>query len=123
MRCEQYINLSLSIVPRASDALSTLCSLRLSQNNVDDAYNIIQAVYNDIKEKRDVIRSRTVIDDLLSRDVECSQLKSDCSNDVTNDSTKMDTDGSPDILTNGMVLAYLQCLMISNYNIFFSIIM
>lgn len=54
----------MRIVPDNLDGLQTLASLRLSQNRKSEASTIILQVYDKISYIRNIIKSRTVIDEI-----------------------------------------------------------
>ena len=66
--CEKQVQHALEMDPRGLDGLQTLASLRLSQDRTGDATAAVEAVYHRIVAIRDVIRSRTVIDELRGVD-------------------------------------------------------
>ncbi len=62
--CEREVAAALLIDPQGLDGLQTLASLRLSQNRRSEASSAIESVYRRIVAIRDVVRARTVIDEI-----------------------------------------------------------
>lgn len=64
INCEQEVQNALSVDPDSLDGLQTLASLRLSQNRIHEACQTIDVVNVRVVQIRDVVRSRTVIDEI-----------------------------------------------------------
>lgn len=62
--CEREVGLALQTDPQSLDGLQTLASLRLSQSRRAEAAAAIEQVYGRLVAIRDVVRARTVVEEL-----------------------------------------------------------
>jgi hypothetical protein len=64
VNCEKEVQDALTVDPDSLDGLQTLATLRLSQNRRMEACQTIDVVNARIIQIRDVVRARTVIDEI-----------------------------------------------------------
>lgn len=65
-QCDHLINEALLFDPNSLDAQNAQASLRISQNRLHEACDIIEKVFSVIKSQREAIAQLTIIDDLQS---------------------------------------------------------